>query len=230
MSLYAFHVQRLLFLSCRLGMEVPNWPTVRRETTFVIIILSVWFCLALVFGISGRFESVSAPFVAATVWVLTAVVLIACWKIRAINHWVRSVDLRWLISIHLVRFVGIYFLILCSRHELSCLFAKPAGIGDIIAATGAAVLLLTGRDGALRHPLPAADKPNRWLLLWNAFGLLDIVFVASAALRVGLNDWGSMAPLRSLPLSLLPTFIVPLIIASHILIFVRLFHTRGSKL
>jgi hypothetical protein len=31
-----------------------------------------------------------------------------------------------------------------------------------------------------------------------------------------------MAPLRAFPLSLLPLFFVPLIIASHILIFVRL--------
>jgi hypothetical protein len=38
----------------------------------------------------------------------------------------------------------------------------------------------------------------------------------------------AMAPLRQLPLSLLPTFGVPLIIASHILIFIRLNRSKAA--
>ena len=60
------------------------------------------------------------------------------------------------------------------------------------------------------------------LLIWNTIGLIDIIFVVFSALRFGLQDWQSMHALRELPLSLLPTFLVPLIIASHLLIFVRL--------
>jgi hypothetical protein len=60
------------------------------------------------------------------------------------------------------------------------------------------------------------------LLVWNMLGLIDIIFVVSSALHFGLKDWQSMHVLRQLPLSLLPTFLAPLIIASHILIFVRL--------
>jgi hypothetical protein len=40
---------------------------------------------------------------------------------------------------------------------------------------------------------------------------------------MALADPASMGPLRTLPLSLLPTFLVPLIIASHVLIFWRLY-------
>ena len=69
-----------------------------------------------------------------------------------------------------------------------------------------------------------------FLLSWNALGLIDIVFVVSSALRFGLKDWQSMHALREFPLSLLPTFLVPLIIASHVLIFVRLIRARiGSQ-
>jgi hypothetical protein len=64
------------------------------------------------------------------------------------------------------------------------------------------------------------------LLIWNSIGLIDIIFVVSSALRFGLKDWQSMHALRELPLSLLPTFLVPLIIAAHILIFVRLIRAR----
>ena len=40
----------------------------------------LWFCLALIVGISGRFHAVSAPVVAATVWISTAIALFVCWK------------------------------------------------------------------------------------------------------------------------------------------------------
>jgi hypothetical protein len=197
-----------------------------RATLFV---LGTWFCLALAVGISGSFESTSAPFVAGTVWILTALGLLACWKVDAIREWIKNVDLRSLISLHLLRFVGIYFLILCRNGELSCAFAKPAGIGDIVTAIGAGVLLALSRRGFQpraqieKRPEAASTFP---LLAWNAFGLLDIAFVAFSALRTGLVDWRSMAPLRSLPLSLLPMFFVPLIIVSHILIFIRLLSRR----
>jgi hypothetical protein len=58
-------------------------------------------------------------------------------------------------------------------------------------------------------------------------GFVDIIFVVFSALRFGLRDWQSMHALRELPLSLLPTFLVPLIIVSHVLIFVRL--TASAK-
>jgi hypothetical protein len=46
--------------------------------------------------------------------------------------------------------------------------------------------------------------------------------VVASATRVNLTDPGQLRPLTHLPLSLLPTFLVPLIIASHIVIFARL--------
>jgi hypothetical protein len=191
----------------------------QREARFVIFGLGTWLCFALALGFSGVFQSASAPIVAATVWSLTAVVLLVCWKAAAINSWWHDVDLRWLVLLHATRFIGFYFLLLCRRDELSCAFARPAGIGDICVA-GTALLLLTFR-------LPKTQRLYRMLLLiWNTAGLLDILFVVFAALRFGLSNWQSMAPLRELPLGLLPTFLVPLIIASHVLIFVRLFE-RG---
>jgi hypothetical protein len=172
----------------------------------------LWFCLALILGISGRFNDVSAPIVAATVWISTAIALFACWKFTAIRSWTATVDLRWLIALHLTRFVGFYFLFLYQRRQLPEGFAVPGGVGDILVAVIAGMLLV----------LSPARRPREIVLLWNAFGLIDIIFVAFAALRFGLKDWQSMAPLRELPLSLLPMFFVPLIIASHVLIFVRL--------
>ena len=96
-------------------------------------------------------------------------------------------------------------------------FAVPAGWGDITIATFA-VVLLAGWPWLRRY--------CGALLFWNVFGLLDILFVVADAARQGLIDPASMAVLLRLPLSLLATFLVPLIIASHLLIFARLRRTE----
>jgi hypothetical protein len=189
-----------------------NQPMSRSLNQIISAVLGAWFCFALAVGVSGRFQRASAFGVVLTVWGLAALVLLACWKIPAIRNWLVTVPFRTLIWLHVTRFVGIYFLVLAAHGRLPAGFAKPAGIGDIIIALGAVFLL-------------AAPNIRSWqtvLRIWNFFGFIDIVLVAFNALRFGSQDWQSMAALRSLPLSLLPTFLVPLIIATHVLIFVRL--------
>ena len=170
-----------------------------------------WLCFAV--GLGGWFRNATAPAVAVTVWALTALALFACWKISPIRVWILNVDLRWLVLFHVTRlFAGAYFLLLCQRGQLPCGFARTAGWGDIVIAVLAVAVV-----GAMRTEFA---KPL--LLTWNTLGLIDIIFVVFSALRFGLKDWQSMHALREFPLSLLPTFLVPLIIASHVLIFVRL--------
>jgi hypothetical protein len=183
------------------------------EPRFLVGILAIWLCLAIAVCLAGVFSSASAPVVALTVWSLTALILLSWWKVPAINRWLTTIDLSWLIALHLTRFIGIYFIILCRTGELSCTFAKPAGIGDIAIAIGATLLLFSD---------PVRPGRRVFVLIWNALGLLDIVLVVFSALRVGLSDWRGMEALRVLPLGLLPTFLVPLIIGSHLVIFRRL--------
>jgi hypothetical protein len=185
----------------------------------VALVLLGWLCFAV--GLGGWFYNASAPAVAATVWTLTALVLLASWKVAPIRVWALSIDLRWLVLFHLTRlFAGAYFLVLCQRDQLPCGFARPAGWGDIFVA-----VLALAAVGAMRNKFA-----KTLLFIWNTIGVIDIIFVVFNALRFGLKDWQSMHALRDLPLSLLPTFLVPLIIASHILIFVRLIRARiGSR-
>src|SRR5207302_5040327 len=99
----------------------------------------------LAFGLSGSLQSASATVVALILWGLTALLLLACWKIPTIRKWTATVDPQALIALHLVRFVGIYFLILAARGRLPVGFARPAGIGDIIVATGTLALLTVAK-------------------------------------------------------------------------------------
>jgi hypothetical protein len=183
----------------------------------VTLVLLGWLCFAV--GLSGWFSNASALAVAATVWTLTALAVLACWKISPIRKWALNVDVRWLVLLHVTRlFAGAYFLVLCQRGQLSCGFARPAGWGDIVVAVLSLAVL-----GAMR-----TDFARPLLLTWNTLGLIDISFVVFSAFRFGLKDWESMHALRELPLSLLPTFLVPLIIASHVLIYYRVIRARTS--
>src|SRR5262249_23507865 len=114
--------------------------------------------------------------------------------------------------------VGFYFLYLGGHGQLPETFALPAGCGDVAVAVWAAVLLISGP--------PATARRRVAYYLWNAVGLVDILFVVSSATQHALLNASSMPALLVLPLSLLPTFLVPLIIATHVLIFARLRRVR----
>lgn len=182
------------------------------------LILAAWFCLATAVGIAGWLESASAPVVAIIIWIVTGLSLLACWKVPTLKRWAMEADLRGLVLLHLTRFVGFYFFYRCSRGELPFEFAAPAGWGDIIVA--ALAILLLALSGARKWKM---------LIVWNTIGLTDILFVVMMALRLGLEDRLSMHALREFPLSLLPTFLVPLIIASHVLIFFRAAQLKSNS-
>ncbi len=148
---------------------------------------------------------------------LTLALILAYNLSRSFRDWTSQWNLRALVALHLTRFVGLYFLVLNDRGELPRAFALPAGLGDIAVAT-LALILITRR--------PTAER-RRLYFLWNSLGLIDILFVVATAARLSLRDPASMAALLRLPLSLLPTFLVPCIIVSHLLIFVRLRQPSG---
>ena len=182
----------------------------------------VWFLLALIVGATRVLASIPPPFPQAVLICLVILLLVLFWKTNVFRNWSLDVDIRILLLIHLTRFVGIYFLILYSRGELPYDFAVIGGWGDIIVAATSLLVLLLSRTGGLIGSVI--------YFVWNLFGFIDILFVVITAGRFAMADPKSMMALTNLPLSLLPTFIVPIIIYSHIVIFVRLWRgkTNGS--
>ncbi len=182
----------------------------------VALVGLVWLLTATALGAAGVVRSLQPPAPQVVLAGLTAALLAAGWRISGFRSWLTAVDERWLVSLHLTRFVGAYFIYLHARGQLPYAFAVPGGWGDIAVASLAAALLLVGPPrGALRW----------WAyVVWNAVGLVDILFVVATAAR---QDPESMGALLRLPLSLLPTFLVPLIIGSHVVLGVRL--ARGGS-
>lgn len=196
------------------GSLAPGSRGVASSRTVVLIGLA-WLALALVAGAAGIGRALPAPL---AIVLLTGGVLAAAWLRPGFRAWLEGLDARWLVALHLTRFVGFYFLYLHARGQLPYAFAVPGGWGDIAVASLAVLLLLIGPPrGALRRGAYIA---------WNVFGLADILFVVVTAARLGTIDPESMVALGRLPLNLLPTFLVPLIIASHVVLGVRLARGR----
>ena len=121
---------------------------------------------------------------------------------------------------HTLRVVGVLFLIVMAQGHLPAAFALPAGLGDI--AIGVAALFVarwlahgTDRAGAVTGAVR-----------FNVLGLLDLAVAVSIAFLLGpfgpFEVMPSTAPLRVLPLALIPTVAVPLALALHIVSLRRL--------
>ena len=109
--------------------------------------------------------------------------------------------------------VGIVFLILMVRGKVPALWALPAGIGDVLVAVTA--------------PWVARDvetpRGTRRAIIWNLFGMADLV------VAVGLGIMTSPGPtqvfptvpttelMTHFPLALVPSFLVPLAFALHVI-------------
>jgi hypothetical protein len=180
----------------------------------------MWFLLALIIGASGLLASIPPPFPQAVLVSIVVLLLIFFGKSGFFREWSLTVDMRILLLIHLTRFVGIYFLILYSRGELPYDFAVPGGWGDIIvAATAFLVLLFSPTSGFLGFVI---------YFIWNLFGFIDILLVVMTAGRLAIADPQSMIAITKLPLNLLLTFLVPIIIYSHIVIIIRLWRSKNK--
>jgi hypothetical protein len=172
-----------------------------------------WFVAALVLTASGRLAALRPPgpqliLAGATVMLLVAGALISGFRI-----WRAGINLRQLVALHLTRFVGIWFLVLYARGELPYAFAVPGGWGDILVATGALVLVLF---------VPNLVAHRTWLLAWNLLGILDLLYVVGTATRIARVSPESMQALLAFPLGLVPTFLVPLLLVSHVWLFGRM--------
>ncbi|MDB6168649.1 MAG: hypothetical protein JWM88_1513 [Verrucomicrobia bacterium] len=192
-----------------------------RSTLVIRAVLWGWLFAALLVGRFLLLQRLPMPAVQGILAALTVALLAAYRLSRNFHSWLVAIDLRWIVLLHVSRFVGFYFIVLYRRGELPFAFAVPGGLGDIVVATLAL--------GLVAIPMPAPMR-LRAISIWNVVGLLDILMVVFTAGRLGFADSGSMRALTYLPLSLLPTFLVPLIIASHVLIFARVRASDGAQL
>ncbi len=120
-----------------------------------------------------------------------------------------TLDPRMLTLIQTWRVGGFVFLALATFGILPWFFALPAGLGDMSVG-------FTAWLAATRLANPA--RRSRFIL-WQLFGIADLVVAVSLAALAGViaPHGTSTAAMTVLPMSLIPTFAVPLLFILHIL-------------
>ena len=186
----------------------------------VSAIALIWLIVAFAVGASGSLASFTPQLPQLILFGLVLILILAFWFWAGFRDWCLGVDINVFLLFNLVRFVGVYFLILYAQGRLPYDFAVLGGWGDIVIAAFAALLILF---------ITVSGKTGWWVyFIWNLLGMADILFVVVTAGRLALANPRSMGELLNLPLSLLPTFIVPVIIYIHIILFFRLYRSRKS--
>ena len=173
------------------------------------IILTLWGMGALAIGASRLLGAIPAPAIQGIILVLSMGSLAGYFFVGKIRKEVNLAFPRGILAFHLVRYVGIYFLILYSQGRLPRAWAIPAGCGDVLVATLALILLR----------IPELGEDRRWIAIWNTLGLADILSVLGTAAWLNVNAPGQLSELTHLPLALLPLFAVPIVISSHVITF-----------
>ncbi len=142
---------------------------------------------------------------------LAPIVLFLSWYTASegFRNFVLSLTLRTLTAVQTWRIMGFLFLILNARGILPALFALPAGLGDM--AIGATAPFIAWK---------LADPGHRKAFIaWQVLGMLDLVTavtLGTTARPISPAASGTAA-MTVLPLSLIPTFIVPLLMIIHMI-------------
>ena len=109
---------------------------------------------------------------------------------------------------------------------MTTLSSRPLLMALALWFVVAFVLGATGFVESLQPPLPQLMIGASALTL-ILFGIADILLVVVTATRIALADPSQMLPIVTFPMSLVPTFVVPIIIASHVLVVWRLSLNRA---
>jgi hypothetical protein len=191
--------------------------------------LAAWFVVVVILAATRALyyqHGLGAPGLGIAVALPIAVLCIVVARIQALREEFHRVPLWLLVGVHVVRLLGISFIILYTAGRLPAPFAPVAGWGDIfVGATALPVAWLVYRR-------PTNVRPMLWI--WNIVGVADLIAA------VGLGVISSPGPQRlifaepssaimaTLPWLLIPGFLVPLLFAIHIGIFVRLAKRYGG--
>jgi len=179
-------------------------------------VLVAWFLLALWLGVRGAIGGTGGPPIALA---LSLVVPLAVFgldtRLRGpLFEGLRRFDLAGLIALQTYRVGGVFFIVAWMAGDLPGAFALPAGIGDIVIGAAAPFVAAA----------VAARRPGHRALAvgWNILGLVDLVNALFQGVSHSPPPYGFLAgslttaAVTQYPLSLIPTFGVPLALILHI--------------
>lgn len=195
----------------------------------LILIGAIWLLAIVLAGAAGVFESGPGrpPLVLLAAIVVPPVLFLFAYRgSAALRGFVLSLDLRLLTAVQAWRVLGGMFLVLYAFNLRPALFAFLAGLGDVAVGVAAVFVLQAMLHG---HP-----NWRRRVRLLNLGGLLDFVGAITTGVLTSTSSLGVFAPatpmpsMGMMPLSLVPSFLVPLWTIIHFASLLQLRETRGA--
>ncbi|MCA1696869.1 MAG: hypothetical protein LC749_20280 [Actinobacteria bacterium] len=201
---------------------MPSDTDPSRIRLVVVTCVAGWFLTALGASLFGLLRTgPSSPPIPIGLALLVPLLLagLAYARSARFRSLLPRVDLRWLIGVQLWRVAGEVFLLGYSRNELPASFAVPAGVGDVLVGLAAPLVAVLAA--------PDTRASRRIIVGWCVVGLADLVVAVTMGVLNAPGKFGLLAgevttaPLLELPLSLIPTFFVPLSVLLHLIVLRR---------
>jgi hypothetical protein len=175
-------------------------------------IVAVWFAFSLIASEFHLFKTTpDQPPILLGLGALVPVALFLVWFATSekFRSFTMSLNPRVLTLVQTWRIGGFTFLVLYTYHLLPGLFALPAGLGDMAIGITAPLI-------ALR---PAGPEHRGSFIRWQILGMIDLVTAVTLGATASLlQPQGIPTSLMTvLPLSMIPTFAVPLFLILHII-------------
>ena len=171
-------------------------------------LVAAWFVFAIAASALQVFNTGGPP-LAVGLAALMPIILFAIWFATSpgFRKFLMSLDARVVTLVHSWRVLGFAFVAFAAYKILPNMFALPAGWGDIaIGVTAPFVALKLARS-----------EHRGSFIAWQFLGILDLVVAITLGTLSGIiNPHGiSTAAMAVLPLSVVPTFGVPMLLILH---------------
>ncbi len=189
--------------------------TAPRLSPAAALAVAAWLGIVLLAGATGFFVRLPFPGAQVIILGLAVATIVAGLTVPGLRAWIDGLPLRALIGFNVFRIMGFVFLAYAARGQLAQVFADRAGWGDIAVGALALVLVAAGEPRTALH--------RGLIYAWNALGTIDLATAVATATVVTIRGvTPGVQPVLSLPLVLIPAFLVPIYLATHVFIFRRL--------
>ena len=204
----------------------PLTKAARRRLGFTLFL---WFALVTALAAAGLFSTMSAgtPAIGVAVVVPIIIGIIVFRRSAALKSLVSETPLALLVAVHAGRLLGVFFLLLYAETRLPPTFALSAGWGDIAVAVAAPLVAW------VIHRRAAGWRTLA--LTWNTFGFADLVLAVTLGVGSAVDspvrfiyEAASSDTMGTLPWLLVPGFMVPLYLMTHLAIFNRLIRRNAN--
>lgn len=206
------------------GAENSDIPKNKTKRYFygILIFLTIYLIYTSILSLLGFLTVNNLPPRVMLLTTLPFLLFLFIFVYKSTIYWkiLKGISIESLVSIHIFRLIGIYFLVATYFKTLPIHFGILAGVGDILAGLGAIYISYIIRKRKLWS--------KKAIIIWNYFGIIEIFLVVISALittNFSINDpinVQSVVEITKFPYVWFPSSAPVFIIFLHSAIFQKL--------